>query len=84
MYFCKTTLFILSTPKSNKPVSVINMEGLSVDEINESEFGFVVKHRDGVYPEKMFVFESKVLRDEWMCHLQEYKSMSVYDCFTFT
>ena len=84
MYFCKTTLFILSTPKSNKPVSVINMEGLSVDEINESEFGFVVKHRDGVYPEKRFVFESKVLRDEWMCHLQEYKSMSVYDCFTFT
>jgi hypothetical protein len=32
------------------------MEGLSVDEINESEFGFAVKHRDGVYPEKRFVF----------------------------
>ena len=61
------------------------MEGLNVEEIDQKEGqkGFIVKHRDGIYPEKKFLFESKQILDEWMPHLLEYKSNSVYDCFTF-
>lgn len=61
------------------------MEGLTVEEISEKgESGFVIKHRDGVYPEKKCLFQSTEVKDEWMTHMQEYKSMSVYDCYTFS
>ncbi len=60
LFFVKTTLILLSSQKSNKPDQIINMEGLNVEEHDETcQFGFTIKHRDGIYPEKKFYFETK-------------------------
>jgi hypothetical protein len=42
------------------PHEIKNMEGLLVDEyhlVKRNLYGFIVRHRDGVYPEKAYMFK---------------------------
>lgn len=49
------------------------MEGLLVEPYNEqNKLGILIKHRDGLYSEKAYCFESAAVRDEWLRHLKEY------------
>lgn len=54
------------------PVEIKNLQGLQVEAYSseEGKSGIVVKHRDGIYPEKAYLFESVVIRDEWLRHLK--------------
>lgn len=36
-------------------------------------YGFILKHRDGVYPERAYLFKDVAVKDEWMRHLKFYK-----------
>jgi len=58
------------------------MEGLIVEsKSNTNGFGIIIKHRDGVYPEKEFYFENETNQKEWLRILSEYKENSVYNQF---
>ena len=48
--FYKTTIFVFRYKDDRVPVDIINMEGLFTEETKTAEgFGFVIKHRDGLY-----------------------------------
>jgi len=43
------------------------MEGLIVEpKSNVNGFGIIIKHRDGIYPEKEFYFENETVQKEWL------------------
>jgi hypothetical protein len=78
--YIKTTIFVFSKKKSSMPVEVKNMEGLIVDaKNNENGFGMLIKHRDGVYPEKEYYFENEGVQKEWLRVLDEFKENSIYN-----
>lgn len=64
---------MLKSKTSKLPVSIKSMEGLLVEPYNEhNKLGILIKHRDGLYSEKAYCFESAAVRDEWLRHLKEY------------
>jgi hypothetical protein len=67
----KNTLLIFKNKEDVMPVEIKNLQGLQVEAYcEEGKSGIVVKHRDGIYPEKAYLFESVVIRDEWLRHLK--------------
>ena len=49
--FYRTTLFVFRTKKDSLPLRIVNLEGLIVQKYErEKSFGFLVTHRDGLYP----------------------------------
>lgn len=50
------------------------MEGLTALVIDtQDQYGIKLTHRDGIYPQREFIFESKALRDDWMKQLADFK-----------
>lgn len=68
--FFKTTIFVFRFHNDNMPIDIINMEGLYIEEVNSQEgFGFIIKHRDGIYPENTYLFKTKAIQEEWLRNL---------------
>lgn len=63
LHLHKTTLFVLAHHEYVDHHSVIeikNLEGLLVEDhqlVKRDLYGFIVKHRDGCYPEKAYMFK---------------------------
>lgn len=56
------------------------MEGLNVQGFDkDNKYGIKIKHRDGVYKEKMFLFDSMAVKDHWLKQLDHFKDHSVFD-----
>lgn len=69
--FMRSTLFVLKSRSSRIPVEIKAMQGLQVEAYNSADrIGILIKHRDGIYPEKAYCFESSAIRDEWLRHLK--------------
>lgn len=49
--------------------------------IKEDLYGIVFKHRDGLYPKKEYYFKSKMIHEEWLKHLADFKENSIYDSY---
>ena len=78
--FYKTTIFVFKYKSDKIPVDIINMEGLYVEELNTpAGFGFIVKHRDGIYPENNYILKTKAIQEEWLRNLSVFLKNSVYD-----
>lgn len=62
--FYKTTIFVFKFQADHMPLDIINMEGLYIEEVNcADEYGFIIKHRDGIYPENKYVFKTKIIQE---------------------
>jgi hypothetical protein len=80
--FIRTTLFVFPHKISKIPKDLINLEGLTAFPVDRNEeTGIRLTHRDGVYPEREFLFDSKAMRDDWMKQLVDFKELSVFDKF---
>lgn len=55
--YIKSTLLVFGKKKKQLPDEIKNMEGLTVEpKSNQNGFGLIIKHRDGIYPEKEYYF----------------------------
>ncbi len=80
MIFIRRTVLVYNRKSSEHPVQIINLEGLSAEEVSkESLHGFTFKHRDGIYPESNYLFESKEVQQEWMKYLSMYLTNNIYN-----
>lgn len=80
MKYIKSTLFIYRQEKDNLPIEIINLEGLQLEEITKEEkLGFLLKHFNGIYPEKEYFFENSDQFTAWMKHLGHLKGVSFYE-----
>jgi hypothetical protein len=78
--FIRTTIFVFPHKISKIPKDIINMEGLTAHRIDLSEeFGIKLNHRDGIYPEREFMFDSRQIREDWMKQLADFKENSLFD-----
>ena len=77
----RTTLFVFNTKTSKFPVEIKSLEGLIVEAVENSDhkFGFLVKHRDGIYPEKSYFFRDKETQQEWLRFMSDFKAESIYN-----
>ena len=55
------------------------MEGLTAKPIDIVSPAMKLSHRDGIYPQREFIFQSKALRDDWMKQLIDFKENSIFD-----
>ena len=73
-----TTILIFSDVSLKKPLHVICLEGLAVTAIEFKDlYGFEIKHRDGIYPERQLLFPSKDTQKEWLESLATFKGESI-------
>ena len=78
--FIRTTIFVFSHKESKIPIDIVTMEGLTVEGYDrDAKYGIRIKHRDGFYREKVFMFDSIAVKDNWLHHLQHFKDQSVFD-----
>ena len=79
--FIRTTLFVFNNKTSKFPVEIKNLEGLIVEAVEspDHKYGFLVKHRDGIYPEKSYFFKEKETQQEWLRFLSDFKTESIYN-----
>ena len=62
--FYKTTIFVFRYKDDAMPLQIVNMEGLYTEEISTAEGpGFIIKHRDGLFPEYAYIFKTKATQE---------------------
>jgi hypothetical protein len=63
----------------NQLVGIKNLEGLSVEAAqSQFGFGFALKHHDGHYPEKQYLFPSAETQALWLNALSGYQRKDVF------
>jgi hypothetical protein len=60
------------------PDEIKCLDGLIVNEYSSGgNFGFEIRHRDGIYPEKIFLMHDKSIAQKWNDHLATFRHLSV-------
>lgn len=73
-----TTILIFKDVTLKKPLHVICLEGLAVTPVRiKNLYGFEIKHRDGIYPERQLLFPDQQLQKEWLDNLTSFKGESI-------
>lgn len=79
-----TTLLIFADVSLKKPLHVICLEGLAVTAVEVKDlFGFEIRHRDGIYPERQLLFPTKAQQEEWLESLASFKGESIQEKYNF-
>ena len=84
MMLLHTTIIICESSTKLKALNVICLEGLAVHpHSNEGNHGLIIKHRDGIYPEKRIFFAKPEIQNEWLDALKSFKGESIQEKYSF-